>query len=115
MARGIRKFTRDMVSTQRENYPMAIGPFLGELAMSYNLSAGLIGEIIGIHEQTVHRWFLARSAPQPYALVKLAKVLCVLCWLRDNNVPAFVGSATQKRNAFAQHAREFLDQARSIK
>lgn len=107
MSRGIRSDTLDRIRIARERDPLAIGPFLCELATDQNISAPLLAELIGTHEQTVLRWAFGQSHVQAYWMPVVAKVLMLLSWRHATGALPLTGNAEQKRAELARNAQDF--------
>jgi hypothetical protein len=108
MSRGIRTHTREIVRLVHEQKPFAIGPMLGVLAMRFNMSAGMMGQLLGVHEQTVLRWYMADSEPSASAYRKIAPIITFLMWLTQEEIAPFTGGAKKRKSAFAKAMREYL-------
>lgn len=84
MSRGIRQDTLYRIKAERDAEPLALGPFLGDLSTSLGLPASLVAQALGVHEQTVIRWFFgARILPR--SLKQVMDLLQVLVWMRDEH------------------------------
>jgi hypothetical protein len=108
MARGIRKHTLETVNIVREQNPLAVGPLLGQAAMQLNISAGMMGELLGVHEQTVLRWYMGYGKPSAGLYRKMGPLLVFVLWAHQEETPPFTGSAKQRKATFAKRMKEFL-------
>jgi hypothetical protein len=97
-----------MVEIVRVQKPLATGPLLGELAMHFNLSASMIGELAGVSAQSVMRWYLGYGSPSAGMHRRLAPFLAFLLWAYAAAIPPFQGSARDRKAAFARLMRDYL-------
>lgn len=112
MSKGIRNDTRSYVEGRRTEDPLALGPYLGALALRFNVSAALLAALTGCHEQTVVRW-MTSSSVQPMWSVKVAKVIAILAWLHDQGEPPLNGTAAQREAQLTAHVKNFNARARA--
>jgi len=108
MSRGIRKDTPDRIRVARTNDPMALGPLLGELCTMFNITASMIAETVDSHDQTVLRWFFGQSSIAPQWMPRVMKLLCVLDWMRVNEMQPLVGNADEKSAEFGKRISTFV-------
>jgi hypothetical protein len=97
-----------MVDIVRVQKPFAIGPLLGQLAMYYNISAGMLSELLRTHEQTVLRWYMGYAEPSAGYHRKMSQLLVFFLWMRQEDFEPFPGDAKKRKAAFAKRMREFL-------
>ena len=115
MPRGIRRDTYDRVVEARSRKPLALGPYLGELAVKANITAGTVARIVGAHEQTVFRWFFGHGEVQPLWALKVAQVVTLLAWMHSTNRVPLMGTLEEKEALLQHHTKEFRDLARGQK
>jgi hypothetical protein len=108
MARGIRKHTIEMVEIVREQKPLAIGPLLGQLAMQFNISAGMMSELLKVHEQTILRWYMGYSNPPAAIHRKMGPILAFFLWAVQAQIEPFKGDAKERKALFARLLQNFL-------
>lgn len=107
MARGVWKDTPERIRAARERLPLSLGPWLGEMCMQYNVSAGMVATLVGCHEQTVFRWFFGQSEINVQWLKPLMKLMCLLSWMHSINSEPLVGSVKERHAQLDRIAREF--------
>lgn len=112
MSRGIRSNTLNRILAAREREPLAMGPYLGELATLCNMPSSLVAEIVGTHEQTVARWIFGQSEISLMWLPTVAKLLALLTWVRSTE-KKLEGSRDEKREQLQKLAKEFKALVRS--
>lgn len=110
MARGLRKETAGLIDAVRRARPLALGPYMGALAVAASCPASLIAEILGLHEQTVARWFLGRSVIPPAQAKGVGQVLLLLSWLHDKNL-VLHGTRAERAAQFVAHNAVFKTRA----
>jgi hypothetical protein len=112
LSKGIRQDTRNYTEQRHAADPLALGPYLGALALRFNVSAALIAALAGCHEQTVVRW-MTQSSVQPVWSVKVAKVIALLAWLHDTEKLPLGGTAMQREAQLAGYVKDFQARARA--
>jgi hypothetical protein len=106
MARATRESTKQVLAELRADDPLALGPFVGELAVAVGVSFSLVADMVDVHEQTVLRWIFNRSEIQPQYGVKLARAVAVLNWMRKNWQP-LNGTAEERRKQLASAVKTY--------
>jgi len=91
----------------REQKPMALGPYLGELAIRANVTAATVADIVGAHEQTVFRWFFGHGDIQPVWGLKSARLLALLAWMHATKRAPLDGTLLERNTQLQHYAREF--------
>lgn len=114
MSKGLRTETKRWIEAERASDPLALGPYIGALAMELNVSTAQIAVIVGVHEQTMFRWVTNRAAIHPKWIPKVIKVLSVLCWMHDTKVHPLSGSAERREKQLATAFGSFMDVAKGI-
>jgi hypothetical protein len=107
MSRGIRQDTLYRIRTEHERDSLALGPFLGELAVSLNMTASIIATAIRVHEQTVVRWFFGATIP-PKSLITIMQLLPVLVWMHDNHKVLRGTTNAERRADLMSYTSEFI-------
>jgi len=109
MSRGLRADTLDRVIQAREQKPLSLGPFLGELAVRANITASTIADIVGAHEQTVFRWFFGQGEVQPIWGAKIARLTALLTWMHSTKRVPLEGSLRERETQLQQYAKEYTE------
>lgn len=112
MSKGIRNDTRAAVENRRENDTLALGPYLGALALRSEVTARLIAEMTGAHEQTVVRWF-TQSMVQPQWALPVAKVVALLAWMYETEQEPLFGLNAERESQLKAYFKQFRELARS--
>lgn len=107
MSRGLRKDTLDRIVHAREQKPLSLGPYLGELATRANVSTSSVADIIGAHEQTVFRWFFGQGEVQPVWGVKVARLTALLAWMHTSDRVPLEGTLREREKQLQLYASEY--------
>lgn len=108
MARSTLLATKERVAVERELDPLALGPYVATLADEMNVPVWLMAKLMGAHEQTVYRWYVTRTPTRPSNVVKVIKVLAVLCWMHENKRRPLRGTRVQQEKQLAAEITAFL-------
>ncbi len=111
MTRNINTATREWIETERSLDPLALGPYLGALAVELNIPLQLLAKTLGFHEQTVYRWITKRVDISPTNITKVVKVLSLLCWMHETKRRPLRGNTTQQEHQLALAFADFFTRA----
>jgi len=112
MSRGLRKDTIDRIVLAREQKPLSLGPYLGELTVRANITAATVASVVGAHEQTVFRWFFGQGEVQPVWGNKVAKFMALLAWMHATKRVPLEGTLRERETQLQLHAAEYANIAK---
>lgn len=114
MARSIQSNTVRRIKIAREHAPQAFGPMLGELAVHFNISAGMVATITKAHQQTVLRWFFGQSEMSPHWIKASLRLFGVMMWMMATKQPTLEGDVPTRLVKLTRYLREFEQLADSV-
>lgn len=108
MSTGLRNITKEWIDAEHRADPLALGPILGQTAITMEVPNALLAKTFGVHEQTMLRWMTRRARIPAYLMLPVLKMLAFLWWVRDEQYPPLVGTTEQKEQQLAVLMTQFL-------
>jgi hypothetical protein len=98
--------TSDRILRASSKNPFALGPILGRMLLSVNMSPATAAETLGIYEATLYRWMYDLGSISPKHLMSVARLLAILSWILTKRAP-LKGSVEFRNEQFKTYVKQF--------